>query len=40
MAKNEFNQDVGEAVTSKFFLAVGLIFMGILGWMTAHGYLK
>ena len=40
LAKAEFNQEVGEAVTSKFFVVVGLLTMGVLGWMTVHGYIK
>ena len=40
MAKKEFNEEVGEAVTSKFFVMVGLCVMGILGWMTTNGYIK
>lgn len=40
MAKREFNEDVGQAVTSKGFFLIGALFMGIMAWLTTHGYLK
>lgn len=40
LARDEFYQEVGKSVTSKMFITVGLIVVGIFGWLTTHGYLK
>jgi len=40
LAREDFYADVGKSVTNKFFWAVGLSIVGLLGWMTAHGYIK
>jgi len=40
LAREDFYADVGRSVTNKFFWAVGLLVVGLLGWMTAHGYIK
>ena len=40
LAREEFYQEVGKSVTSKFFVIVGLSVVGIFSWLTTHGYLK
>ena len=40
LAREEFYQEVGKSVTSKFFVVIGLSVIGLFGWLTAHGYLK
>ena len=40
LAREEFYQEVGKSVTSKFFVIVGISVVGIFGWLTTHGYLK
>ena len=40
MAKDEFYKDVGRNVTSKLLVAVGIIVVGALTWLTSNGYTK
>jgi hypothetical protein len=40
MARDEFYTEVGRGVTSKFFVVTGVITVGLMGWLSSHGYLK
>lgn len=39
LAREEFYQEVGKSVTSKFFMLVGLIAMSTMVWLTRKGYI-
>jgi tetrahydromethanopterin S-methyltransferase subunit G len=40
LAATEFYQQVGKTITQKFFMLVGIITIGALGWLGLHGGLK
>jgi hypothetical protein len=39
LAREEFYQEVGKSVTSKFFVLVGLAAMATMVWLTRKGYI-
>jgi hypothetical protein len=39
LAREEFYQEVGKSVTSKFFVLVGLMAMTAMVWLTKKGYI-
>lgn len=39
LAREEFYQEVGKSVTSKFFVIVGAISIAAMIWLTKKGYL-
>jgi hypothetical protein len=39
LAREEFYQEVGKSVTSKFFVLVGLATMATMVWLTRKGYI-
>lgn len=40
LAREEFYQEVGKSVTSKFFVIVGVASIALMLWLTKHGYLN